>query len=240
MVTRAEADRAQGPSNHWRSHRCDRSTLYTVNIETGREFTLEELVQEVGDWIARERITHESRRVTTKPDGRILRYYTTLGLMDPPMRVRDRKAVYGERHLFQVVLIKRRQAEGMSLSDIQAAQELSLPTDLLRKKVLEAAAAHDRSDPGDPEPGSRSTPAEAAPVAGTANGRDRGRRSRVETPAPDLRGIRLGGGAILLVPAERVMGERDLVAIRRAARGLIEHLVAAGLVSDAETSERDE
>ena len=49
-------------------------------------------------------------RVREVPDRRTIRYYTTLGLIDRPARMRGRTALYGRRHLLQLVAIKRLQA----------------------------------------------------------------------------------------------------------------------------------
>lgn len=61
----------------------------------------------------------ESARVRAVPDTRTIRYYTTLGLLNPPAKMRGRTALYNETHVLQIVAIKRLQAEDLSLSDIQ-------------------------------------------------------------------------------------------------------------------------
>lgn len=81
---------------------------------------LDELVQLVGralDAAAYEGQT--SGRVRDVPDARTIRYYTSLGILDRPLEMRGRTAYYGRRHLLQIVAIKRLQAHGMSLVDIQ-------------------------------------------------------------------------------------------------------------------------
>src|SRR5229473_6664662 len=60
-----------------------------------------------------------NNRVRDVPDRRTIRYYTTLGLLDRPAELRGRTALYGRRHLAQLVAIKRLQARGLSLSVIQ-------------------------------------------------------------------------------------------------------------------------
>ena len=54
-----------------------------------------------------------SGRVRSLPDLRTIRYYTTLGLLDPPAEMRGRKAFYGRRHLVQLAAIKRLQSRGL-------------------------------------------------------------------------------------------------------------------------------
>src|SRR5438105_13525807 len=61
-----------------------------------------------------------SGRVRDIPDRRTIRYYTTLGLIDRPAELRGRTALYGRRHLLQLVAIKRLQAAGRSLAEVQA------------------------------------------------------------------------------------------------------------------------
>src|SRR5262245_47660974 len=60
-----------------------------------------------------------SGRVRAVPDSRTIRYYTTLGLIDRPAEMRGRTAWYGRRHLLQLVGIKRLQAQGLPLAEVQ-------------------------------------------------------------------------------------------------------------------------
>jgi DNA-binding transcriptional MerR regulator len=53
------------------------------------------------------------------PDERTIRFYISLGLLDRPVQMRGRTALYGRRHLAQVVAIKRLQQSGRSLAEIQ-------------------------------------------------------------------------------------------------------------------------
>ncbi len=59
-------------------------------------------------------------QVRAVPDLRTIRYYTSLGLLDRPLEMRGRTALYGPRHLHQLCAIKRLQAEGRALGDVQA------------------------------------------------------------------------------------------------------------------------
>jgi DNA-binding transcriptional MerR regulator len=61
----------------------------------------------------------DSARVRSVPDRRTIRYYTTLGLLDKPVEMRGRTAYYGRRHVLQLVVIKRLQARGLSLAQVQ-------------------------------------------------------------------------------------------------------------------------
>ncbi|QYC40584.1 hypothetical protein Nocox_14845 [Nonomuraea coxensis DSM 45129] len=62
-----------------------------------------------------------SGRVRDVPGERLIRWYTTIGLLDPPLTRRGRVARYGRRHLLQLVAVKRLQAAGRSIADIQVA-----------------------------------------------------------------------------------------------------------------------
>ena len=74
-------------------------------------------IEELGDRVALELGGQSydgvpSGRVRDVPDLRTIRYYTTLGLLDRAAAMRGRTALYGPRHLLQLVLIKRLQARG--------------------------------------------------------------------------------------------------------------------------------
>ncbi|GAA1675360.1 hypothetical protein GCM10009733_085520 [Nonomuraea maheshkhaliensis] len=73
-------------------------------------------------------------RVRDVPGERLIRWYTTIGLVDPPLTRRGRIARYGRRHLLQLVAVKRLQAAGRSIAEIQVA--LAGATD----HMLESAA----------------------------------------------------------------------------------------------------
>jgi DNA-binding transcriptional MerR regulator len=82
-------------------------------------WTLGELVAEVGK--ALESLPPpKNGQIRAVPDERTIRYYATLGLLDRPLEMRGRTALYGRRHVAQVAAIKRMQAAGRSLSEIQA------------------------------------------------------------------------------------------------------------------------
>src|ERR1043165_8934989 len=83
------------------------------------QWTLPELVAEVAARIAA-LPAPKNGQVRAVPDERTIRYYGTLGLLDRPAAMRGRTALYGRRHLAQVVAIKRLQAIGRTLAEIQA------------------------------------------------------------------------------------------------------------------------
>lgn len=85
-------------------------TLWTID-ELGAQASLALSVDYAGQ---------PNGRVSEIPNRRTIRYYQTLGLVDRPARMRGRTALYGRRHLLQVVAIKRLQADGLSLAEVQA------------------------------------------------------------------------------------------------------------------------
>lgn len=64
-------------------------------------------------------LTDLPSRVRELPDERTARFYTTLGLLSPPVRFDGRRALYGRRHLLQLLAIKRLQSRGLTIRDIQ-------------------------------------------------------------------------------------------------------------------------
>lgn len=82
------------------------------------QWTLPELVDQVAERLAA-LPAPKNGQVRAVPDDRTIRYYGTIGLLDRPAAMRGRTALYGTRHLAQVVAIKRLQSTGKSLGEIQ-------------------------------------------------------------------------------------------------------------------------
>jgi DNA-binding transcriptional MerR regulator len=164
-------------------------------------------------------------RVRDVPDRRAIRWYATIGLVDRPAATRGRTALYGPRHLLQLVAVKRRQAEGRSLAEIQA--ELTGATDARLRHL--AGVPDELLRPGtDAEPGTDA----AAPRT-----RFWAERPVAAEPAPDddrdtvttLTAVVLPGGATLVLPARPEPD--DLDAIQAAARPLLDLLAGRGLLA---------
>src|SRR5512132_3221543 len=83
-------------------------------------WTLAELTERVAAALAVGYRGQRSGRGREVPDQRAIRWYTTLGLVDRPADWRGRTALYGRRHLLQLTAIKRLQAAGHTLAEIQA------------------------------------------------------------------------------------------------------------------------
>src|SRR6188472_1844115 len=82
-------------------------------------WTIGELAERAVTVLADGESAQVSGRVRDIPNERLIRWYTTIGLVDPPLARRGRTALYGPRHLLQLVAVKRRQAEGRSIAEIQ-------------------------------------------------------------------------------------------------------------------------
>jgi MerR HTH family regulatory protein len=139
-------------------------------------WTLDELAERVDAALAVDYPGQPSGRVRDVPDRRAIRWYTTIGLIDRPVAHRGRTALYGPRHLLQLVAVKRLQARGLPLVAIQ--QELAGATDTELGRVArlpataeavpaagpEALAARD-ADPGPPAATSPARPSGATGAA---------------------------------------------------------------------------
>jgi DNA-binding transcriptional MerR regulator len=158
-----------------------------------------------------------SARVSALPDRRMLRYYTTLGLLDRPLEIRGRTAYYGRRHLLQIVAVKRLQAAGATLADVQARLSGATTGDL--ERIADLPATNDAV----PSPAPARREFWRAPPAPAA----------VPTPVA----VRLGPSVTLVVDAARQLTDAEHDALRSAAGPLLDHLTARGLIA-AESQER--
>jgi hypothetical protein len=227
-------------------------------------WTLDELVGRVAATLAGPAYPGPpNRRVRDVPDRRAVRWYTTIGLVDRPAAMQGRTALYGVRHLLQIVAIKRCQAQGRSLAQIQA--ELAGATNETLRRV--AGVSGELFDAASHPPPVREaeTPTVGQPPAARAGeppapSPRRGSRGRfwAEPPTTDaasspsqagdavddsvttLAGIGLPGGAVVLLPGQPDRpgwpGEDDIAAIRLAARPLLDLLADRGLLSVEEWS----
>lgn len=98
-----------------------------------RLFSAEELAEEVNEWCARHQVIPANGQAGEHLTVRNIRYYRTLGLMDPP--VSGGGQGYGEKHRLQLVGIRLLQAQGLPLSKIQ---ELLFGRDIEDLKRIES------------------------------------------------------------------------------------------------------
>ncbi len=228
-------------------------------METGRtEFwTIHQLCTEVERVLAVDYAGSRNGRVRDIPDLRTIRYYTTAGLLDRPAEMRGRTALYGRRHLLQLVAIKQLQARGLSLSQVQ--QRLAGATDAMLRRLAGGQAEADvvlamemdadstpvpgpvQNAAADPfwksrpvpvlarEPGARTAaePARSSPVASYEE-------------LASLQAIGLADHVMLLVDPARPIDRQELPAIRKAAAPLIRYLRKQKLIQPLLKGEGDD
>jgi DNA-binding transcriptional MerR regulator len=188
-------------------------------------WTIGELAEQAADLLGSQ--PSLGGRVREVPNERLIRWYTTIGLLDPPLARRGRIALYGPRHLLQLVAIKRRQADGRSIADIQA--ELTGATDETLSSIASIPVPR-RVPPTQPVPAAVPTatrgrfwvaqPSSPAPVALGA---------LAPAAAGVIHGVRLAAGVTLLLDGGRAPVPDDLPALIDAAAPLLAALAARGL-----------
>jgi hypothetical protein len=221
-------------------------------------WTMEELLERVREALAAEYPGAPNGRVRELPDRRAVRWYTTTGLVDRAVAMRGRTALYGPRHLLQIVAVKRRQADGHSLATIQAELAGATDAELAELARVPVALLHT----GEPPVAARprfwaAAPAAEPQAAGRETGgaalaeesRTAGRSQQTEaaaTPAEqslapaegpgptgrsrEVGAVALGDGVFLLLPARP--DATDLEDLTDAAQPLIDLLKARGLTTD--------
>jgi DNA-binding transcriptional MerR regulator len=209
-----------------------------MRSETNRLWTIEELAAEVALVLAEGEFGTLDGRIREVPDARTIRYYTTLGLLDRPAQMRGRTALYGTKHLLQLVAIKRLQAQGHTLVAIQ--QQL-LGKDEAELEAIAQLPAQPREptrrqfwrgglpSPGQAVGGRQRTglvpvqlqEAQAAPAA-----------PRMAQPpaAVPLQGVPLRQGVTLLVAAARAITPEDMQMLEAAAEPLLKCLEKRRLI----------
>jgi DNA-binding transcriptional MerR regulator len=213
-----------------------------------------ELVARVSLALAEGYVGVESGRTRDVPDARAIRYYTTLGLLDRPAQMRGRTALYGPRHLRQIAAIKRLQAQGLGLVEVQVQLAGLSDAALTAIARVPASALEPAAPAGEAPPTSDSV--ESAEVKPGAAGRGAFWR---QAPAPVqasaavaehvlkheskhadelLSGVKLAEGVSLVLEAGRALEPHDLEAIQAAAAPLLKLLHARGLVRPPSTEEK--
>ena len=84
-----------------------------------QSLSLEELAMQVAALLEESGLNQNDNRVSSLPDARTARYYSTLGLLDRP-RMEGRQARDNKRHVLQLLAIKSLQALSMPLAQIQS------------------------------------------------------------------------------------------------------------------------
>lgn len=187
-------------------------------------WTLEQLPERVAELLSDDYEGQSNGRVRELPNGRTIRWYTTIGLVDRPVTMRGRTALYGHRHLLQLAAVKRLQAAGRTLAEIQeqlvGATDEQL-ADLARVSRLDVTWT-DRPIRAD---GFWRTAAHANDTAHPDSIVDSDRPAA----ATLLHAIRLGDSVTVMVDADRAPDAGQLAAIEAAAAPLLDLLDRLGL-----------
>jgi len=105
---------------------------------------LDELCDEVNRVLAARGISIADGRTASVVTPRNVRYYRTIGLLQPPTR-REGRAVYGQFHIDEIIEIKQAQHDGVSLEQLTEQRkrdktsrwDLSLNVLSMKSKVTE-------------------------------------------------------------------------------------------------------
>jgi DNA-binding transcriptional MerR regulator len=182
-------------------------------------------------------------QVRAVPDERTVRYYGTIGLLDRPLAMRGRTALYGRKHLAQVVAIKRLQSAGRSLAEIHelwpkldevtlarmSGIELAGKGRATRKEFWKRTPASE-ARPSETRP-SEARPSEARPSEARPS---ETRPSETRPPQLELR-FELAPDIFLVIgtpdDALQTMTPADVRAIHAAAAPLVAELARRGLIA---------
>ncbi len=198
---------------------------------TDELWTLEQLPDRVAGVLGDDYGGQRNGRVRELPNGRAIRWYTTIGLVDRPVATRGRTALYGMRHVLQLAAIKRLQARGKTLAEIQEA--LVGATDEQLVAVARPAVTPELTPArlGEPRAGAfwRSAPAAGVadqPVAETAITAT----TTTDTVTKVVHGVRIGDSVtVVLDGAGRVPDDAELAELTAAAAPLLAAIDRLGL-----------
>jgi MerR HTH family regulatory protein len=208
-------------------------------------WTIDQLSELVADALSDGSAGQSNGRVREVPDIRTIRWYTSIGLLDRPAAMRGRTALYGRRHLVQIVAVKRLQADGHTLARVQ--EQLIGVDDLMLERIARVSdsvagtrsvtvtsepavvgAERGRFWSAPPVASVSAPPAPIPPVALTAPAP--AAAPSATPPTPLVQGIRLTEDVTLLLGAlDHAPDEAALAAVHDAARPLLELLRQLGL-----------
>jgi len=192
-------------------------------------WTIEQLPDQVAALLAHNYDGQSNGRVRELPNGRTIRWYTTIGLVDRPAATRGRTALYGRRHLLQLAAVKKLQAAGHTLAEIQ--EQLVGATDRQLADLAGIPPVDISFPQADVSVGGYfwKTTAHRRPAAAPKTNAD-GVRSTPDTVTKAVHGIRLGDSVtVMLDAATRAPDADELAAIEAAAAPLLDMLGRMGL-----------
>lgn len=192
-------------------------------------WTIEQLPDQVAALLAHNYEGQTNGRVRELPNGRTIRWYTTIGLVDRPAEMRGRTALYGRRHLLQLAAVKKLQSAGRTLAEIQEMlvgatdRRLAELAELPRMDIsYHPAPVTFSTDFWKSTAHDRPTTAAEIEVDSVSEAKD--------AVAKAVHGIRLGDSVtVLLDAAIRAPDADELAAIESAAAPLLELLGRMGL-----------
>lgn len=203
-------------------------------------WTLDELTARVALALSVDYDGQSSGRVREIPDARIIRYYTTLGIVDRPLGYDGRTAIYSTRHLLQIVAIKRLQQRGASLSQVQqvflALDEKSLvrlaagPAGPGTAGMAEAMSATSSVAAPAKEKFWNTAPAEPVTTPRAKEKKKETAAAPVQPHPGTLTGVPISDDAVVLAAFARTPDAQDLAALRTAAAPLLAELRKRGLL----------
>ncbi len=187
-----------------------------MDTGTATGWTLDELCHLANQALEVDYTGSANGQVRDRPDARTIRYYTTLGLLDRPAGFRGRTALYGRRHLLQLVAVKRLQAEGLALRAVQERLLGLSPRSLEALARVPADLESPASEPASPATGRKAfwkeSPATPPPVPVAA------------VPPALVQGVPLAEGITLLLSSPAPLTPEELPALHKAAAPLLRFL----------------
>lgn len=203
--------------------------LFITMKDTANLWTIDELGAQVALALAAGYDGVPSGRIRDVPDLRTIRYYTTLGLLDRPAAMQGRTALYGRKHLWQLVAVKRLQTQGLTLVEIQQR--------LLGKTEKELASLAQVSGKTAPENRGSFWKREAPSSAPEKTPGPPGRAQEAGVPSAgilSLQGIPLREDVTLLFAPLRPLTPEDVQALQTAAGPLLKYLEKRRLTAPRE------
>lgn len=197
-----------------------------MTLDLSPLWTLDQLSARVAQALMENCPRQVDSRVREVPDSRTIRYYTMLGLIDPPVpRYTLTSFAYGVRHLLQLVAIKRLQAKGLSLVEIQA--RLAGQTDAALRELAQLPA--DRQQTAEPAGDRRGggfwgTSPSLMPEGKTPSDSSKAVKKNRHRDVFPWVGVPLDEGVILMLEFGRSLDDHDLEALRAAAAPLLKVL----------------
>lgn len=206
------------------------------NNTSGPRWTLKELQERVESALILDYDQPMNRQANSIPNERALRYYTTIGLLERPAEMRGRTALYSWRHLLQVVAIKRLQAQGLSLIDVQqrlsgrpdsALAAIARLPEMPSQKDLEARITPKEDKKAKPSPRKQTFwTLSGDGLSHTPTHSESDVSSRSFT---DLQNLQLNHNLMLIWTGNTASND-DLAALKQAAKPLVEEMTCRGLL----------